>query len=146
MSESSPPDVTAQEQVPASISAAAHAYQVAMQQPSATPPAATTPAPMAQAPETTKDVVMTDGTTDRPAVSLCPPPLGRLSAEHQSVPRNPSRRNKCPEPSSSENWYALAQCERQRCRFSSYVSAPRSRAYDPKGSSTSWCTDETISE
>lgn len=62
-------DVTgvAQEQVPASISAAAHAYQVAMQQQSATP-TATTLAPQAQAPDITKDVVMTDETPDRPAV------------------------------------------------------------------------------
>jgi COMPASS component SDC1 len=69
MSQPNTPDVTgvAQEQVPASISAAAHAYQVAMQQQSATP-AATALAPQAQAPETTKDVVMTDGTPDRPAV------------------------------------------------------------------------------
>jgi hypothetical protein len=70
MSQPNTPDVTAQEQVPASISAAAHAYQVAMQQQSATPPAATTPAPLPQALDSTKDVIMTDGTPDRPAVSL----------------------------------------------------------------------------
>jgi COMPASS component SDC1 len=69
MSQPNTPDVTAQEQVPASISAAAHAYQVAMQQQSATPPPAITPAPLAQALDSIKDVVMTDGTPDRPAVS-----------------------------------------------------------------------------
>jgi COMPASS component SDC1 len=68
MSQPNTPDVTAQEQVPASISAAAHAYQVAMQQQSATPPPAT-PAPLPQALDSIKDVVMTDGTPDRPAVS-----------------------------------------------------------------------------
>jgi COMPASS component SDC1 len=70
MSQPNTPDVTAQEQVPASINAAAHAYQLAMQQQSATPPAAITPAPQVPAPDSTKDVVMTDGTPDRPAVSL----------------------------------------------------------------------------
>ena len=76
MSQPNVPEVTEQEQVPASISAAAHAYQVAMQQQAATPPAVMIPAPQAQAqaqapaPDSTKDVVMTDGTPDRPAVSL----------------------------------------------------------------------------
>jgi COMPASS component SDC1 len=40
-----------------------------MQQQSATPPPAITPAPLAQALDSIKDVVMTDGTPDRPAVS-----------------------------------------------------------------------------
>jgi COMPASS component SDC1 len=76
MSQPNIPEVPEQEQVPASISAAAHAYQVAMQQQAATPPVVMIPAPQAQAqaqaPATdcTKDVVMTDGTPDRPAVSL----------------------------------------------------------------------------
>jgi COMPASS component SDC1 len=70
MSQPNTPELTAQEQVPASISAAAHAYQLAMQQQSATPPAVITPAPQVQAPDSTKDVVMTDGTPDRPAVSF----------------------------------------------------------------------------
>jgi COMPASS component SDC1 len=69
MSQPNTPDVTAQEQVPASMSAAAHAYQVAMQQQSATLPAATTPAPVPHVVDSAKDVVMTDGTPDRPAVS-----------------------------------------------------------------------------
>ncbi len=71
MSQPNTPDLITQEQVPASISAAAHAYQIAMQQQSATPAAAIIPAPEAQAPDSTKDVVMTDGTLDRPAVGLC---------------------------------------------------------------------------
>jgi len=63
------PDVTPQEPTPPSISAAAHAYQVAMQQQqSSTPPTATTPT--TQAPDATKDVVMTDSTPDRPAVNI----------------------------------------------------------------------------
>jgi COMPASS component SDC1 len=74
MSQPNIPEVTEQGQVPASISAAAHAYQVAMQQQAATPPAVMIPAPQAQAqapaPDSTKDVVMTDGTPDGPAVSL----------------------------------------------------------------------------
>ncbi|KAH8814003.1 hypothetical protein F5882DRAFT_389370 [Hyaloscypha sp. PMI_1271] len=73
MSQPNTPDVTAQEQVPASISAAAHAYQVAMQEQSATPPPAITPAPLAQALDSIKDVVMTDGTPDRPASPAIPP-------------------------------------------------------------------------
>lgn len=71
MSQPNIPEGTEQEQVPASISAAAHAYQVAMQQQAATPPAVMIPAPQAQAPapapDSTKDVVMTDGAPDRPA-------------------------------------------------------------------------------
>jgi len=62
------PDVTGQEQAPASIMAAAHAYQVAMQQQSASPAAAaTTPAPLAPVLDSAKDIVMTEATPDRPA-------------------------------------------------------------------------------
>lgn len=58
-----PSDVIAQEQSTSSISAAAHAYQVAMQQQSSTPPSA----PVADA---TNDVVMADSTPAEAAVSL----------------------------------------------------------------------------
>jgi COMPASS component SDC1 len=74
MSQPATPEVAVEEPTTSSISAAAHAYQVSKQQQSATPPPpppTTTPAPHAQVhpPDSTKDVVMTDGTPDRPAVS-----------------------------------------------------------------------------
>lgn len=77
MEQPNTPDVSAptpgQDQ---SISAAAHAYQLAMQQQAATPPSAATPISTAQpADMLLKDVVMADGTPDRPAVYL--PPLSR---------------------------------------------------------------------
>ncbi|KAG4432441.1 hypothetical protein IFR05_012077 [Cadophora sp. M221] len=67
MSSSNPPETSAQDQnqPPASITPAAQAFLVAMQQQAATPPTATTPA--AQAIDPSKDVVMTDTTPDRPA-------------------------------------------------------------------------------
>lgn len=58
-----PSDVIAQEQASSSISAAAHAYQIAMQQQSDTPPSA----PVADA---VNDVVMADSTPVEAAVSL----------------------------------------------------------------------------
>jgi len=81
MSQPDAPDVTAQEQIPASMTAAAHAYQTAMQQQSATPPAAHIPATMPPVLDATKDVVMTEGTPDRPAVSPCAYTHRRLSIE-----------------------------------------------------------------
>jgi COMPASS component SDC1 len=44
----------------ATISAAAHAYEVAMEQQTATPPSAV--------PDSTKDILMADSTPDRPEV------------------------------------------------------------------------------
>ena len=64
MSQPNQTEATAPDSTPSSISAAAHAYQVAMQQQSSTP--GSTPA---QISDTTRDVVMTDNTPDRPAVS-----------------------------------------------------------------------------
>ena len=147
MSQPDTPDVTGQEQAPASIMAAAHAYQVAMQQQSASPAAAaTTPAPLAPVLDSAKDIVMTEATPDRPAVSRCACLYEMLSFDHHVVASNPSRRNQCPKSSSSKDWYPFAQHERQRCHFSGYVSAPRSCAYDSKRGTSSWCTNETISE
>jgi COMPASS component SDC1 len=68
MSQGDTPALNLQEQTSSSISAAAHAYQIAMQQQSSTPVGATTP--VAQPVEPTKDVVMTDGTPEGPAVSF----------------------------------------------------------------------------
>ena len=66
MEQPNTPDVSAptpgQDQ---SISAAAHAYQLAMQQQAATPPSTAQPVDMPL-----KDVIMADGTPDRPAVYL----------------------------------------------------------------------------
>ena len=67
MSQPNTPDVSVSDQVSSSISAAAHAYQTAMQQQSTTPTSAASPA--AQAAEISKDVVMNDNTPDIPAVS-----------------------------------------------------------------------------
>jgi hypothetical protein len=67
MSEAATPDVPAAEQPP-SISAAAHAYQIAMNQQSTTP--TSTASPTAQIADTPRDVVMSDNTPDRPAVSI----------------------------------------------------------------------------
>ncbi|KAH6709651.1 hypothetical protein BKA61DRAFT_614730 [Leptodontidium sp. MPI-SDFR-AT-0119] len=73
MSSLNPPEASAQDQdqPPASITPAAQAFSVAMQQQAATPPTATTPA--AQAIDSSKDVVMTDTTPDRPAAKSVPP-------------------------------------------------------------------------
>lgn len=70
MSQPDVPDVAAQEPIPASISAAAHAYQVAMQQQSSSTPPAVPAQAQVPAPDPTRDVLMTDGTPDRPAVSV----------------------------------------------------------------------------
>ncbi|KAL5320547.1 hypothetical protein ACEPPN_011356 [Leptodophora sp. 'Broadleaf-Isolate-01'] len=72
MSSLNPPEASAQDQdqPPASITPAAQAFSVAMQQQAATPPTATTPA--AQAIDSSKDVVMTDTTPDRPAATILP--------------------------------------------------------------------------
>ncbi len=67
MSQPPPFEMDAQEAVPQSVSAAAHVYQLAMQQQSsgATPPTIMTPQPL----DSVKDVAMNlDGTPDRPAV------------------------------------------------------------------------------
>ena len=146
MSQPDTPDATAQEQIPASMTAAAQAYQAAMQQQPATLPTATIPAAMTPVLDTTKDVVMTEGTPDRPAVSSCAYIFRRLSAEYHAVASNPSRRSWCSESSSSKDRYPFTQYKRHRCHFSGYVSAPRSRACDSQRGASSWCANETVSE
>jgi COMPASS component SDC1 len=69
MSEAATPDVPVTEQAP-SISAAAHAYQLAMNQQSTTPTSTASPAAQVQAQDMARDVVMSDGTPDRPAVCI----------------------------------------------------------------------------
>ena len=93
MSQPDTPDVTAQEQIPASITAAAHAYQATTEQQSATPPTAAIPATITPVIEATKDVVMTEGIPDRPAVSHCAYLVRRLRIDYHVVASNPSRGN-----------------------------------------------------
>lgn len=67
MSKATIPDIPVAEQPP-SITAAAHAYQIAMNQQSTTP--TSTASPTAQIADMPKDVVMSDNTPDRPAVNI----------------------------------------------------------------------------
>jgi hypothetical protein len=64
MSQPATPDITAPDQAPSSTSAAAHAYQHSLQPQSTTPTSAASPAA-----DTAKDILMSDRTPDRPAVS-----------------------------------------------------------------------------
>lgn len=60
----SQPEATASDQAPSNISATAHAYQSIQHQQSSTPTSAASPAA-----DMAKDIVMSDRTPDRPAVS-----------------------------------------------------------------------------
>lgn len=145
MSQSDTPNGAPQEQIPASISAAAEAYKVAMEPEPATPVAAM-PVPQAQALETTRDVLMSNGTPDGPAVSLQVCPCSMPSTDDLAVSSNPPRRNHHSESSFSKSRYPFAHHQWQRCYFSSCFPASRPCAYDAEGSSSSWGTDETIPE
>ena len=145
MSQPDTPTAAPQEQIPASTSAAAQAYQVAMEPESATPVAAT-PVPQAQALETTKDVVMTDGTPDRPAVSLQDCFCSTLSTDNSAVSSNSPRRNECSKPSSSKTRHPFAHHQWQRCYFSSCFPTSRPCAYNAKSSSSSRGANKTILE
>ncbi|KAE8447598.1 hypothetical protein EG329_010569 [Mollisiaceae sp. DMI_Dod_QoI] len=81
-----PGDAIAQDQPSSSISAAAHAYQLAMQQQSSTPP----PAPVA---DPSTDVVMADSTPGRPASPAVVPSAANAPSPLPGRMGTPSRTN-----------------------------------------------------
>jgi hypothetical protein len=91
MSQPATPDVPASDQTPLGLGMAAHAYQPAMQQQSATPTSAASPAA-----DMVKDVVMSDRTPDRPAVGQPPQSCLITITNNAQVPRNGSWRKQRP--------------------------------------------------
>jgi len=84
MSPRDTPDVSMPDSSSTSISAAAHTYQLAMSQQSATPTSAASPA--TQIPDSTRDVVMNDSAFDLPA-SPAPALHGSANAPSPLPPR-----------------------------------------------------------
>ena len=117
-SKMSQPEATAPDQAASNVSAAAHAYQSIQHQQSSTPTSAASPAA-----DIAKDIVMSDRTPDRPAVSRYPARLIILPAEKALVSRNGSRCDECAQSCPRKNRHAVSY-KWQRRDLESHLATP----------------------